>query len=42
MEEAENLCTNISIIDKGKEIAKGTPELLLKDNADCNNLEEYF
>lgn len=42
MEEAENLCTNISIIDKGKEIAKGTPELLLKDNADCNNLEEIF
>jgi len=42
MEEAENLCTNISIIDFGKEIAKGTPIQLLSDNSDCNNLEEIF
>lgn len=42
MEEAENLCTNISIIDMGKEIAKGTSKLLLSANNDCNNLEEIF
>ncbi len=42
MEEAENLCTNISIIDFGKEIAKGTPKQLISNNTDCNNLEEIF
>lgn len=42
MEEAENLCTKISIIDFGKEIAKGTPSQLLKTNNDCNNLEDIF
>ena len=42
MEEAENLCTNISIIDFGKEISKGTPKQLLNSNLDCNNLEEIF
>jgi len=42
MEEAENLCTNISIIDFGKEIAKGTPQHLINENMDCNNLEEIF
>lgn len=42
MEEAENLCTNISIIDLGKEIAKGTPQQLINNNSDCNNLEEIF
>jgi len=42
MEEAENLCTNISIIDFGKEIAKGTSKQLLNSNLDCNNLEEIF
>lgn len=42
MEEAENFCTNISIIDFGKEIAKGTPKHLIETNKDCNNLEEIF
>lgn len=42
MDEAENFCTNISIIDFGKEIAKGTPKELIKKNKDCNNLEEIF
>jgi len=42
MEEAENLCTQISIIDFGKEIAKGSPRQLLSANDDCNNLEEIF
>jgi len=42
MEEAENLCTNISIIDVGKEITNGKPKQLIKDNPDCKNLEEIF
>lgn len=42
MEEAEKLCTKISIIDFGKEIAKGKPSELIKENKDCNNLEDIF
>ena len=42
MEEAENLCTNISIIDLGKEIAVGKPKDLIKNNTDCSTLEEIF
>lgn len=42
MEEAENLCSNISIIDLGKEIANGKPIELLSKNPDCKNLEEVF
>jgi len=42
MEEAENLCNNISIIDLGKEIANGKPEELIISNSDCSNLEEIF
>jgi len=42
MEEAEKLCTQISIIDFGKEIAKGKPSELIKENKDCNNLEDIF
>ncbi len=42
MEEAENLCTKISIIDLGKEIANGTPQELIENNSDCTNLEELF
>ena len=42
MEEAENLCTQISIIDLGKEIAKGSPRQLINAHSDCNNLEDIF
>lgn len=42
MEEAEKLCARISIIDMGKEIANGKPSELLKENKDCNNLEDIF
>ncbi len=42
MEEAENLCTSISIIDLGKEIANGKPLELIESNTDCKNLEEIF
>lgn len=42
MDEAENLCSRIAIIDFGKVIAVGKPKDMIKENADCNNLEEIF
>jgi len=42
MEEAENLCAHISIIDLGKEITNGKPSELVAGNSDCGNLEEIF
>ncbi len=42
MEEAEKLCSRISIMDRGKEIASGTPKDLLEKNTDCKNLEDIF
>ncbi|MDF2436159.1 MAG: ABC-type multidrug transport system, ATPase component [Bacteroidota bacterium] len=41
MEEAENLCTEIAIIDNGKIIAKGMPKVLIKENGSAN-LEQMF
>ena len=41
MEEAEELCDRVGIIDHGKLIALGTPkELIAKNNV--KNLEEVF
>jgi ABC-type multidrug transport system ATPase subunit len=41
MEEAENLCERIAIMDKGKIVSEGSiPQLLEKHNA--KNLEEVF
>ena len=42
MEEAENLCRQIAIIDHGKIIAKGNPETLIKASEKCHNLEDIF
>lgn len=42
MDEAEYLCTNISIIDTGIIIAGGSPKNLLKQNGDCKRLEDIF
>lgn len=42
MEEAQQLCDEIAIIDAGKVIAKGAPTQLVADAADCENLEELF
>jgi ABC-2 type transport system ATP-binding protein len=41
MEEAQNFCTGIAIIDQGMIIAKGTPKNLISEYA-CVNLEELF
>jgi len=42
MEEAENLCTRVSIIDHGKILTEGTPDELIKANAGSTNLEHVF
>jgi ABC-2 type transport system ATP-binding protein len=41
MEEAEELCDRVGIIDYGKLIALGTPEQL-KAKFEAKNLEEVF
>jgi len=41
MEEAENLCTDIAIIDAGKIISQGKPKELIKQN-NTENLEQLF
>ncbi|MDQ3049176.1 MAG: ABC transporter ATP-binding protein [Bacteroidota bacterium] len=41
MEEAENLCTEIAIIDQGSIILKGAPKILVKENG-TENLEQLF
>jgi ABC-2 type transport system ATP-binding protein len=42
MEEAENFCTRVSIIDHGKIITEGTPAELISRNAGSTNLENVF
>jgi ABC-2 type transport system ATP-binding protein len=42
MEEAQQLCDDIAIIDAGKVVARGAPTELLKGAGDCENLEDLF
>lgn len=42
MNEAEELCSAVSIIDDGLVIATGTPEKLIRRCDDCNDLGELF
>lgn len=42
MEEAENFCTRVSIIDHGKILIEGTPAELIRNNAGSTNLENVF
>ena len=42
MEEAENFCTRVSIIDNGKILTEGTPSELISKNAGSTNLENVF
>ena len=42
MEEAQNFCTRVSIIDQGKILIEGTPAELIRDNAGSTNLENVF
>lgn len=42
MEEAQQFCTKVGIIDEGKIIAEGTPDELIGKTADCDNLELVY
>jgi ABC-2 type transport system ATP-binding protein len=42
MEEAEQICNRVAIMDKGSIIATGTPKELIGQVAGCANLEDYF
>jgi ABC-2 type transport system ATP-binding protein len=42
MEEAQDLCNKITIIDMGKNIADGNPEELIRQCDGCRNLEDVF
>ena len=42
MEEAENLCTRVAIVDRGNIIALGNPQALLNENPELKNLEHIF
>jgi ABC-2 type transport system ATP-binding protein len=42
MEEAENLCTRVSIIDRGTLVSTGNPKELVADHPEFKNLENLF
>lgn len=42
MEEAENFCTRVSVIDHGKLLTVGTPSELISNNTGATNLEGLF
>ncbi len=42
MEEAENLCSRVAIVDRGKIISIGNPKALLTEHPEFKNLENIF
>ena len=42
MEEAEQICDEIIIMDKGSVVEKGSPKYLIDKHADVNSLEDVF
>lgn len=42
MEEAENLCSRVAIIDQGQIITEGKPKELIDSNPEYNDLESIF
>jgi ABC-2 type transport system ATP-binding protein len=42
MEEAENLCSRVSIIDRGTIVSTGNPKELVAENPEFKNLENLF
>ncbi|MGZ8441314.1 MAG: ABC transporter ATP-binding protein, partial [Candidatus Deferrimicrobiaceae bacterium] len=42
MEEAENLCSRVAVMDRGRIIAEGSPQALIDRMDGCANLEESF
>jgi len=42
LEEAQELCTRVAIIDRGKILAKGVPAELIESTENVTNLQGYF
>lgn len=42
LDEAEQLCDDVVIVDEGKYIVSGTPKDLIKSTPDCKRLEDVF
>ncbi len=42
LHEAQDLCNEVAILDRGTIIAKGTPEELIKNTPDATRLEDVF
>lgn len=42
LNEAENFCTRVAIIDNGQIVIEGVPSELIKNQKDASNLEEVF
>jgi ABC-2 type transport system ATP-binding protein len=42
LSEAEDFCTEIAIIDRGKIYAQGTPKKLIETTINAHNLEDVF
>lgn len=42
LSEAEDFCTHIAIVDRGKIYAKGTPGQLISETENAKNLEDVF
>ncbi|CAM3931736.1 MULTISPECIES: ABC transporter ATP-binding protein [Flavobacterium] len=42
LKEAQDFCTDIAIVDRGKIFAQGTPDSLIKSTQEARNLEDVF
>ena len=42
MEEAQQLCTRVAVMDEGRVIEEGSPDALIQKHPDCANLGELF
>jgi len=42
LDEAEQICDEVVIIDEGKLVVSGTPKDLVRNTADCKRLEDVF
>lgn len=42
LEEAQQICEDVAIIDEGKLVVQGNPQALIHQHHDCRNLEDVF
>jgi len=42
MDEAQEICTSLAMIDEGTVIETGSPASLLEKHSECRNLEEIY